>query len=171
MFMDPRRLVPRAWAEFVQMGQNSRSFGPCFDRDPCPGRTGGAPELQQKPRTALPIDDVVLRRLAGRWPRIRLKDSARWLGTYTAERLIDWRRSSPMIQRIFRAARATDAPLRHRSGRVDGLLLLRAPNLAYVTGLFCGNEPPDGVCLPGGTGMAILDCFPGWSARNAEGQA
>lgn len=58
-------------------------------------------------------------------------------------------------------ARAADAGL-------DGLLLLRAPNLAYATGLFLSaNERPMGVWLPV-AGDPIL-MLPGLERENAEG--
>lgn len=57
--------------------------------------------------------------------------------------------------------RAQDADL-------DGLLLLRAPNLAYATGLFLSaNERPTGVWLPV-DGDPIL-MLPGLERENAEG--
>lgn len=57
--------------------------------------------------------------------------------------------------------RAQDADL-------DGLLLLRAPNLAYATGLFLSaNERPMGVWLPA-DGDPIL-MLPGLERENAEG--
>jgi Xaa-Pro dipeptidase len=57
---------------------------------------------------------------------------------------------------------------RAQSAGLDGLLLLRAPNLAYVTGLFLSaNERPMGVWLPV-DGDPIL-MLPGLERENAEG--
>jgi Xaa-Pro dipeptidase len=57
---------------------------------------------------------------------------------------------------------------RAQSVGLDGLLLLRAPNLAYVTGLFLSaNERPMGVWLPV-DGDPIL-MLPGLERENAEG--
>lgn len=57
---------------------------------------------------------------------------------------------------------------RAQAADLDGLLLLRAPNLAYATGLFLSaNERPMGVWLPV-EGEPIL-MLPGLERENAEG--
>lgn len=57
---------------------------------------------------------------------------------------------------------------RAQTAGLDGLLLLRAPNLAYATGLFLSaNERPMGVWLPV-SGETIL-MLPGLERENAEG--
>ncbi len=66
-------------------------------------------------------------------------------------------------------ARARDRlRARAQAAGLDGLLLLRAPNLAYATGLFLSaNERPMGVWLPvEGAPMLLL---PGLERENAEG--
>jgi Xaa-Pro aminopeptidase len=66
-------------------------------------------------------------------------------------------------------ARARDRlRARAQAAGLDGLLLLRAPNLAYATGLFLSaNERPMGVWLPV-DGDPIL-MLPGLERENAEG--
>jgi Xaa-Pro dipeptidase len=66
-------------------------------------------------------------------------------------------------------ARARDRlRARAETAGLDGLLLLRAPNLAYATGLFLSaNERPTGVWLPV-SGDPIL-MLPGLERENAEG--
>lgn len=66
-------------------------------------------------------------------------------------------------------ARARDRlRARAQAADLDGLLLLRAPNLAYATGLFLSaNERPMGVWLPV-NGEPIL-MLPGLERENAEG--
>lgn len=66
-------------------------------------------------------------------------------------------------------ARARDRlRARAQAAGLDGLLLLRAPNLAYATGLFLSaNERPMGVWLPV-NGDPIL-MLPGLERENAEG--
>lgn len=66
-------------------------------------------------------------------------------------------------------ARARDRlRIRAQAAGLDGLLLLRAPNLAYATGLFLSaNERPMGVWLPV-DGDPIL-MLPGLERENAEG--
>jgi Xaa-Pro dipeptidase len=57
---------------------------------------------------------------------------------------------------------------RAQSAGLDGLLLLRAPNLAYATGLFLSaNERPMGVWLPVDDGPILM--LPGLERENAEG--
>jgi len=73
----------------------------------------------------------------------------------------------PLPPAFFAAARQR---LRARAAAagLDGLLLLRAPNLAYATGLFLSaNERPMGVWLPV-EGAPIL-MLPGLERENAEG--
>lgn len=66
-------------------------------------------------------------------------------------------------------ARARDRlRARAEAAGLDGLLLLRAPNIAYATGLFLSaNERPMGVWLPV-SGEPIL-MMPGLERENAEG--
>jgi Xaa-Pro aminopeptidase len=74
---------------------------------------------------------------------------------------------TPLGAGFFAAARDR---LRARAAAadLDGLLLLRAPNLAYATGLFLSaNERPMGVWLPV-AGEPIL-MLPGLERENAEG--
>ena len=73
----------------------------------------------------------------------------------------------PLPASFFATARDR---LRARAGAagLDGLLLLRAPNLAYATGLFLSaNERPMGVWVPV-DGDPIL-MLPGLERENAEG--
>jgi len=66
-------------------------------------------------------------------------------------------------------ARARDRlRIRTEMAGLDGLLLLRAPNLAYATGLFLStNERPMGVWLPVDADPVLL--LPGLERENAEG--
>ena len=73
----------------------------------------------------------------------------------------------PLPATFFAAARDRLRARAEAEG-LDGLLLLRAPNLAYATGLFLSaNERPMGVWLPV-TGEPIL-MLPGLERENAEG--
>ena len=74
---------------------------------------------------------------------------------------------APLTPAFFAAARDR-LRVRAESAGLDGLLLLRAPNLAYATGLFLSaNERPMGVWLPvAGEPMLLL---PGLERENAEG--
>ncbi|GAB5447518.1 M24 family metallopeptidase [Gymnodinialimonas sp.] len=57
---------------------------------------------------------------------------------------------------------------RAQAAGLDGLLLLRAPNLAYATGLFLSaNERPMGVWLPVDGDLILM--LPGLERENAEG--
>lgn len=66
-------------------------------------------------------------------------------------------------------ARARDRlRARAQAAGLDGLLLLRAPNLAYATGLFLSaNERPMGVWLPVDGDQILM--LPGLERENAEG--
>ena len=73
----------------------------------------------------------------------------------------------PLPPAFFAAARDR-LRARAQAAGLDGLLLLRAPNLAYATGLFLSaNERPMGVWLPV-SGDPIL-MLPGLERENAEG--
>lgn len=73
----------------------------------------------------------------------------------------------PLEPRFFAGARER-LLARAQDAGLDGLLLLRAPNLAYATGLFLSaNERPMGVWLPV-DGDPIL-MLPGLERENAEG--
>lgn len=73
----------------------------------------------------------------------------------------------PLPPAFFAAARER-LRARAEAAGLDGLLLLRAPNLAYATGLFLSaNERPMGVWLPV-SGDPIL-MLPGLERENAEG--
>lgn len=73
----------------------------------------------------------------------------------------------PLNAGFFAAARQR-LWARTQAAGLDGLLLLRAPNLAYATGLFLSaNERPMGVWLPV-EGDPIL-MLPGLERENAEG--
>lgn len=73
----------------------------------------------------------------------------------------------PLLPSFFAHARDR-LRVRAEAAGLDGLLLLRAPNLAYATGLFLSaNERPMGVWLPV-SGDPIL-MLPGLERENAEG--
>jgi len=129
--------MPARMGEIVANGLNPRALRPGFDEILCRRNMEGRAELQTQAENGVPIDDVVPRRLAGAWPRIRAEDSARWSSHLSAHVLCIGRSSVPCS--VF-FERAPSDRLRARAQSAGWtVFLLRAPNLPCARPISVGQ--------------------------------